>query len=49
MSKNTKQRHKNVIVVGAGLGGLSAAISLKAEGFEVEIVEPLGAGRQTHG
>jgi len=30
---------KNVIVVGAGLGGLSAAISLKAEGFDVEIVE----------
>lgn len=39
MTKNTKQRHKNVIVVGAGLGGLSAAISLKAEGFDVEIVE----------
>ena len=27
------------MVVGAGLGGLSAAISLRAEGFDVEIVE----------
>ena len=33
------KRNKHVIVVGAGLGGLAAAISLRAEGFEVEIVE----------
>lgn len=33
------QRNKSVIVVGAGLGGLSAAISLRAEGFDVEVVE----------
>lgn len=32
-------RHKSVVVIGAGLGGLSAAISLRAEGFDVEIVE----------
>jgi len=32
-------RNKSVIVVGAGLGGLSAAISLRAEGFAVRIVE----------
>ena len=30
---------KRVIVIGAGLGGISAAISLVAEGFEVEIFE----------
>ncbi|MBK1826084.1 phytoene desaturase family protein [Haloferula rosea] len=28
-----------VVVVGSGLGGLSAAISLRAEGYEVEILE----------
>lgn len=39
MIRDSKQRQKNVIVVGAGLGGLAAAISLKAEGFDVEIVE----------
>ena len=33
------KRNKHVIVVGAGLGGLAAAISLRAEGFEVQIVE----------
>src|SRR5690554_2353882 len=32
-------RHKKVVVIGAGLGGLSAAISLRAEGFEVHLVE----------
>lgn len=32
-------RNKKVLVVGAGLGGLAAAISLRAEGFEVEIHE----------
>jgi phytoene dehydrogenase-like protein len=30
---------KNVIVIGAGLGGLSAAISLKQSGYDVEIFE----------
>ncbi|MDF1740181.1 MAG: phytoene desaturase family protein [Verrucomicrobiales bacterium] len=39
MSENSKRRNKKVIVVGAGLGGLSAAISLKAEGFDVELIE----------
>lgn len=32
-------RNKRVVVVGAGLGGLAAAASLRAEGFEVRIVE----------
>ncbi len=32
-------RNKSVIVVGAGLGGLSAAISLRAEGYDVGILE----------
>lgn len=39
MSSQPEPRKKSVIVVGAGLGGLSAAISLKAEGFDVSIVE----------
>src|SRR5512136_2394708 len=30
---------KKVIVIGAGLGGLSAAISLKQSGYDVEIFE----------
>ena len=32
----------NIVVIGAGLGGLSAAISLRAKGYEVEIVEKNG-------
>ncbi len=39
MSGAPRQRNKKVIVVGAGLGGLSAAVSLRAEGFEVEVIE----------
>ena len=34
-----KVRNKNVIVIGAGLGGMSAALSLAAEGFTVSIFE----------
>lgn len=30
---------KRILVIGAGLGGMSAAISLATEGFDVEIVE----------
>ncbi|MBN2491580.1 MAG: NAD(P)-binding protein, partial [Planctomycetes bacterium] len=30
---------KKVIVIGGGLGGISAAASLAAEGFEVEVIE----------
>lgn len=33
------QNRKKVIVIGAGLGGLSAAISLRQQGYEVEIHE----------
>ena len=39
MSQSPSQRNKSVIVVGGGLGGLSAAVSLRGEGFDVEIVE----------
>ena len=39
MQSSPTPRNKSVLVVGAGLGGLSAAISLRAEGFEVEVVE----------
>lgn len=39
MSETAPPRGKKVVVVGAGLGGLSAAVSLRAEGFDVEIVE----------
>lgn len=34
-----QSRNKSAIVIGSGLGGLSAAISLRAEGFDVRIVE----------
>ncbi|WP_239649751.1 phytoene desaturase family protein [Methylocucumis oryzae] len=34
---NFSERH--VVVIGAGLGGLSAAISLASEGFSVELIE----------
>ncbi|WP_041364616.1 phytoene desaturase family protein [Methylomonas methanica] len=34
-----KKNNKNVVVIGAGLGGLSAAISLASEGFKVELLE----------
>ncbi len=33
------QRSERIVVVGGGLGGLSAAIALASEGFPVEIVE----------
>ncbi len=32
-------KRDKVIVVGAGLGGLSAAISLASEGYDVEVYE----------
>jgi len=35
----TTGRDKKVVVIGAGLGGLSAAASLAADGFGVEIFE----------
>ncbi len=31
--------HKRVLVIGAGLGGISAAISLASEGFQVDLVD----------
>lgn len=36
---NDNNRNTRVVVIGAGLGGLSAAISLATEGFDVEVVE----------
>lgn len=35
----TSMKKGNIVVIGAGLGGLSAAISLRAEGYPVEILE----------
>ena len=32
-------KNKKIIVIGSGLGGLSAAISLKQSGYDVEIFE----------
>lgn len=32
-------QNKRIVVIGAGLGGLSAAISLASEGFQVELIE----------
>lgn len=37
MKQNNKNSH--VVVIGAGLGGLSAAISLATEGFSVQLLE----------
>ncbi|MEM7697741.1 MAG: phytoene desaturase family protein [Verrucomicrobiota bacterium] len=39
MSDRATTRNKSIVVIGAGLGGLSAAISLRAAGFDVEILE----------
>ncbi len=36
---NTQHKNQRIIVIGAGLGGLSAAISLASEGFAVELIE----------
>ncbi len=36
---NNEKRPQKVVVIGAGLGGLSAAISLAAEGFEVSLFD----------
>ena len=36
---NNNNKNTRVVVIGAGLGGLSAAIALATEGFDVEIVE----------
>ena len=36
---NMETRNKKVVVVGAGLGGMSAAISLAAAGYAVEMFE----------
>lgn len=36
---NQPHKNKKVVVIGAGLGGLSAAISLATEGFQVELIE----------
>lgn len=35
----TSSQSKRVVVIGAGLGGLSAAIALASEGFAVELIE----------
>ena len=36
---NSNQRQQKIVVIGAGLGGLSAAISLATEGFEVTVID----------
>ena len=36
---SNEHKNRRVIVIGAGLGGLSAAISLASEGFSVDLVE----------
>ncbi len=36
---NEKNKTTRIVIIGAGLGGLSAAISLATEGFNVEMVE----------
>ncbi len=39
MSKELPGKNKKVIVIGAGLGGISAAIMLKINGYDVEVFE----------
>ena len=39
MGKDGGMKNPRVVVIGAGLGGLSAAISLRAAGYEVEVFE----------
>ncbi len=39
MSNDSKRKSKKVIVIGAGLGGISAAIMLKINGYDVEVFE----------
>lgn len=39
MTSNEKPGNKTVLVIGGGLGGLSAAISLAQSGYKVEVVE----------
>jgi len=39
MSKPTKSDKRNAIVIGAGFGGLSAALHLAKKGYSVEIIE----------
>jgi len=34
-----REKNRKVIVIGAGLGGVSAALSLACEGFKVEVYE----------
>lgn len=36
---NATNKNQRIIIIGAGLGGLSAAISLASEGFAVELIE----------
>ncbi|MBM4153161.1 MAG: FAD-binding protein, partial [Kiritimatiellaceae bacterium] len=37
-----KKRSKKVVVIGAGLGGISAAISLVQAGYSVDVYEKNG-------
>ena len=52
MSQSSAERPLRVIIVGAGIGGLAAAIALRQRGFEVQIfersvkLEEAGAGLQ---
>lgn len=46
----TAQSSKRIVIIGAGIGGLTAAIALREAGFEVEVheradaIKPVGAG-----
>lgn len=39
MNENIKQMSSGVLIIGTGLGGLSAALRLSARGYQVEMVE----------
>lgn len=52
MNRYSKEMHMKVVVVGAGIGGLIAALALLKKGFDVQVIEQakvlvgLGAGLQ---
>ena len=43
----TAEKHKHVIVIGAGIVGVCVALSLRREGFAVTLIDRQGPGEGT--